>query len=166
MLKICFWIDGVNGAAKRLCLGHSAARRKEVETVRDEVGWADAFSEGTWEPIVTGGPVNGNAEDDWFDDPEGGLESVSLAVLRRIGIDPLSQSWTERLAREEFSWEQARDQVYEAYLTFNRTGAPAPHPPPPLQDEESSNSQSFTLLCINLTSELYVVNPSNDSSFL
>ncbi|KAF8668515.1 hypothetical protein RHS04_08977 [Rhizoctonia solani] len=121
-----------------LIKSHSAARRKEVETVRDEVGWANAFSEGTWEPIGTGGPVNGNAEDDWFDDPEGGLES----------------SWTERLAREEFLWEQARDQVYEAYLAFNQTGAPAPHPPPPLQDKESSKSQSFTLLCINLTSKI------------
>ncbi|CAE6533540.1 unnamed protein product, partial [Rhizoctonia solani] len=126
---------------------HSASRRQDVEAIRNEVGWSGAFSDGTWEPI----DFDNSAEDDWFDDPEGGYESISVAILRRIGFKSLSQSWTERFAREEYSWQRVRDQVYKAYLAYNRTGAPTSDPPSPSSSAVSSNPWTFTLLCINFT---------------
>ncbi|KDN33397.1 hypothetical protein RSAG8_13516, partial [Rhizoctonia solani AG-8 WAC10335] len=37
---------------------HSAARKQGIEIIRNEVGWTGAFSEGTWEPIDTGEPID------------------------------------------------------------------------------------------------------------
>ncbi|QRW26071.1 hypothetical protein RhiXN_11148 [Rhizoctonia solani] len=143
---------------------HPASRRQDVEAIRNEVGWSGAFSEGTWEPIDTGEPADDNTEDDWFDDPEGGYESISVAILRRIGFKALSQSWTERFTREEYSWGQTRDQVYEAYLEYNRTGAPLSDPASPTSPAASSKSRSFAILCINFTTKVWTTFTSDAST--
>ncbi|KAB5587464.1 hypothetical protein CTheo_9098 [Ceratobasidium theobromae] len=125
---------------------YSTTQKQELETVRREIGWSGAYvgSEAIWEAVGLLG--DDSPEDEWIDDPENEFHSLSISVLKQIGLGNLSQSWAERLAREKSSWEREMTQLYEAFLTFNRTG-----PPPALPDSSSLCPQNFSILCIHLT---------------
>jgi hypothetical protein len=136
---------------KYITLDHLSARRQDLNAIREEVCWTGVLSDGTWEPID--GDDNGSSAD-WLDDPESDFRTFTASILKSAGFGHLGQSWGERLAREEHSWAQVLTQVYEAYIVFNSTGPPpTPESPPESSAVHDSHPQTFSLLCITLTSE-------------
>ncbi|KAB5589883.1 hypothetical protein CTheo_6666 [Ceratobasidium theobromae] len=140
---------------------YSKTQKQDLEAVRQEIGWSGAYDESKfiWEAVDVLG--DDGPEDEWIDDPENEFHSLSISVLKQVGLGNLSQSWAERLAREKFSWDQEITQVCDAFLMFNRTG-----PPPVVPDSSASCAPPFSILCINLTSRQNILfnYPDNETS--
>ncbi|KAG8708899.1 hypothetical protein FRC08_018650 [Ceratobasidium sp. 394] len=123
---------------------YSDSQWRELESIRHEVGWAETMDHDhnfVIKPIEP--DMDGDGE--WIDEGDDEFRTLSLSIVRKLGVSNYSQSWAERLARERHSWEQDMDNLYDAYLAFSQTGAPPATP-------TSDTSRTFTMVCINLTS--------------
>lgn len=89
-------------------------------------------------------PEDEDFDSDWADEPEGQFRTLSVAIAQEMDEDTCTQSWAERSARAQFSWEKLISGLCDAFLAFTRTG-----PPPTV--EVTSSSHSFSILCIGLT---------------
>jgi hypothetical protein len=123
--------------------------------VRQEIGWTGNLLQTPGSTKHVGLSIEEDLDSDWFDEPDNPIHSFSVLVARKLGLSNLSQSWAERLAQERFSWDQQMTKICEAVMEFNKAGPPSPES----VSSSSSQSASFTILCIHLTGKfVYIIN--------
>ncbi|KAG9092876.1 hypothetical protein FRC06_011763, partial [Ceratobasidium sp. 370] len=122
-----------------LARSYTKDQRHDVQTIRDEIGWGEQ----NWltQPELF---EDEDSDIDWVDEGDGAFHALTISVGRH---DPHTQTWSDRLARERFSWEREMPDLYESFLAFMHTGPPQAETP--LGPESSSSS--FSVMCIDLT---------------
>ncbi|KAG9097908.1 hypothetical protein FRC07_010714, partial [Ceratobasidium sp. 392] len=138
---------------------YNSAQRKDLEDVREEIGWAGSSTQ-----VKEGNPGHSDdtldSDDDWVDEEP--FHYISGSTTKHAN---LSQSWSERLAKEKYAWEREMSTICDEFLAYSRTGPPNPVSP----STDTANPPSvkvFSLLCIRLTSKekaSFVLNDSTSS---
>jgi hypothetical protein len=133
-----------------LCLGYTNDQRHDLEAIRNEIGWEDGSAPGPELSNQLNLLDDEDGDNDWEDETDSIFHVFSASVARP---SKYTQSWTDRLARERFSWEQDMTKLCQAFLTFGRTGSPqAEEPLAPM-----CSPSPLSVLCIDLSGELWTL---------
>ncbi|KAG8701352.1 hypothetical protein FRC09_005418 [Ceratobasidium sp. 395] len=140
----------------------TAAEKQELNDLRAEAGWEGSSSQAHYETNKS--PVDiEDSDEDWIDEEPFGYLSAALSKCLR---SHLSQSWSERLAKEGYSWEREMSGICDEFLAYNHNGPPSSSSSPDLQSSESAKVVS--VLCIHLTSreKINFTVPDSNTSLL
>ncbi|KAG9077072.1 hypothetical protein FRC06_009109, partial [Ceratobasidium sp. 370] len=121
------------------------AEKEDIEMVREEIAGLESGAAVMYSSLKN--HTGDGGEGDWVDDEDQPFNSISVAVASQSGEFSPSQSWSERLGREQYAWSQQMDVLCDALLAYLRTGAPSPT----LDDEPASAALRVTVPCVNLT---------------
>ncbi|KAG9101546.1 hypothetical protein FRC07_010294, partial [Ceratobasidium sp. 392] len=125
--------------------GYTPAEKHELNVLRGEIGWMPP--EDDMHDAVSPLDNAEDSDDEWLDEDNQPLNFVSVELSGRVCANPLAQSWSERIAREKYAWDQHMSSLCDAFLAFTRNGAPS------RDNTHASSGSTFTVLCINLTSK-------------
>ncbi|KAG8769285.1 hypothetical protein FRC12_005054 [Ceratobasidium sp. 428] len=124
-------VDGYEASLK----DRSSAKKVEIDEVREEFGWTGPSSQTHNDNILH------DSDNEWVDEEP--FHFLSTTSTRYARPSYLSQSWFERLQREQYAWDQQLSGICDEYLAYARTSPPSPPDP-----SSTGTEQAFTLLCI------------------
>ncbi|KAG8750926.1 hypothetical protein FRC11_009889, partial [Ceratobasidium sp. 423] len=113
-----------------LMVAYTDHEKARIESLQQEIGWTGGISlpNDNWD--------NGG---EW-EDEEDGFVSISVSASWKRFL----QTWGERLACKQYSWDQEIEKICNVYLAFFHSG-------PPISAGASSSSKDFSVICICLT---------------
>ncbi|KAG8687141.1 hypothetical protein FRC08_012139 [Ceratobasidium sp. 394] len=138
---------GIQDAYETSLKDRAPAEKLDIEMVRDEIGGLECITEVTYGSSKS--RTHDDDESDWIDDDDQPFNFISVAVTTQSGEPSLSQSWSERLAREQYAWDREMDGLCDALLAYLRVGSPSPT----LEDESLPTALLVTVPCLNLTTK-------------
>ncbi|KAG8703208.1 hypothetical protein FRC09_004300 [Ceratobasidium sp. 395] len=138
------------------------ARRKELQAIRDEIGWGNestTVDDLLSEPLLLQDDDNDGT---WVDELDDVFHAYTVLVSRQ---GRRTQSWAERLARERIAWEENMRDICDGFLLYSRIGAPS-MPESTAASTSTSPVTPFSILCICLTekfSRTFTPNTANEA---